>query len=56
MKDKAVVLQALRLYVKSNVDFVDAYLAARCNDEGCPVYTFDQDHFQRPSTTWLPPQ
>ncbi|GAB6875316.1 PIN domain-containing protein [Thermaerobacter litoralis] len=56
VKEKGVVVQALRNYVQTSVDFIDAYLAARCNAEACPVYSFDRDHFAKLATKWLPPE
>ncbi|MEW6173031.1 MAG: hypothetical protein AB1510_08210 [Bacillota bacterium] len=43
----ANVIQALSDYVSLNVDFVDAYLAAKASASGWPVCTFDRTHFNR---------
>lgn len=42
-----LVQQALTDYAERNVDFVDAYLAARAVSSGQAVCTFDEAHFKR---------
>lgn len=45
--DKLLLLQALTLYEKKNIDFVDAMIAVKMNKRGIrDVYSFDK-HFDR---------
>jgi len=46
-QEREIVLQALSDYATLNVDFVDAYLAAKAAATGRPVYTFDTKDFAR---------
>jgi predicted nucleic acid-binding protein len=41
--DKEVVLDALQRFGNVNVDFSDAWLAARAAQLGCAVASFDRD-------------
>jgi predicted nucleic acid-binding protein len=54
-EDLDVVLESLHLAATRNVDFVDAYLAARATREGAPVCTFDASDFERLPATWRRP-
>ena len=46
--ERDILLQALEDYRNSNVDFVDAYIAAWMNDHGVQdLYTFNKKHFKR---------
>lgn len=47
VEERETVIQALSDYVSLNVDFVDAYLAAKASAGGWPVCTFDRTHFNR---------
>ncbi|MGQ9513272.1 PIN domain-containing protein [Thermodesulfitimonas sp.] len=47
LEERETVLQALADYASLNVDFVDAYLAARACATGWPVCTFDKKDFAR---------
>ncbi|GAX89531.1 PIN domain-containing protein [Effusibacillus lacus] len=42
-EDRDVVVAALRKFHEKNVDFMDAYLAARSSASGVPIVSFDKD-------------
>lgn len=50
-----VLLEALDRAAEKNLDFVDAYLAARATRAGEPVCTFDKSDFQRLPGEWVRP-
>lgn len=41
--ERDIVISALRKFHEKNVDFMDAYLAARSSATGVPVVSFDKD-------------
>ncbi|WP_456480544.1 PIN domain-containing protein [Nautilia sp.] len=42
-EDKAVLIYALNILKKHNIDFIDAFLCAKANFYGYEVRTFDKD-------------
>ncbi|MEW6573822.1 MAG: PIN domain-containing protein [Bacillota bacterium] len=46
-EEREIILQALSDYAALNVDFIDAYLAAKASAGGRPVCTFDTKDFTR---------
>ncbi len=46
--DKEIVHNALILYLDTNVDYIDAYLASQSSSLGVPtIFTLDKKHFSR---------
>lgn len=46
--ESPVILQALDLYVRKNVDFIDAYNALTMKEQGiAKILTYDKKHFSR---------
>jgi len=44
LENRLIILSALNLYEKNNIDFVDAYLASHAKKNGCDqIVTFDKD-------------
>jgi predicted nucleic-acid-binding protein len=46
-EERELVLGALADFATLNVDFIDAYLAAKAVGSDWPVFTFDKAHFNR---------
>lgn len=47
IEERDIVLKALDDFAVLNVDFIDAYLAAKSIDSGWAVCSFDKTHFRR---------
>ena len=43
VSNRAIIIEALEMYVKNNIDFADAILCAKKNLEGYEVMSFDKD-------------
>lgn len=43
IEDKSVFLEALDLYERKNIDFVDAFLFCKAKNQGGEVLSFDRD-------------
>jgi len=43
VSSRAIIIEALEVYVKKNIDFADAILCAKKNLEGYTVLSFDKD-------------
>ncbi len=47
VEERDLIIKALEDYSNLNVDFIDAYIAARAHASKWPVVTFDRDHFKK---------
>ncbi len=47
VEERDLIIKALEDYSNLNVDFIDAYIAARAHAANWPVVTFDRDHFKK---------
>jgi predicted nucleic acid-binding protein len=55
LTNKPVLRQALALYAQTNLDFVDAYLAAYAQRTHVPVISFDRDFDKIPDVQRVEP-
>jgi predicted nucleic-acid-binding protein len=47
VEERDLIIKALEDYSTLNVDFIDAYIAARAHASGWPVVAFDRGHFKK---------